>query len=131
MFEGEYVGYDSSINIQSYRVSGSREVKTGFEARKRRQTWKHDQLAKGTARLGKFQHLAAAGPNSPGDIAASVATLGSGASHEGLISRWISLIDKIWAVKTFHQPTSSLQQTSNRSFLLGVLASTRFRVEAE
>ena len=66
-------------------VSGSREVETGFEARKRRQTWKHDQLAKGTARLGKFQHLAAAGPNSPGDIAASVATLGSRTSHEGLI----------------------------------------------
>jgi hypothetical protein len=54
MFEGEYVGYDSSINIQSYRVSGSRDVETGFEARKRRQTWKHDQLAKGTARPGSF-----------------------------------------------------------------------------
>jgi hypothetical protein len=34
-------------------------------------------------------------------------------------------------LSTFRQPTSSLQQTSNRSFLLGVLASARFRVEAE
>ena len=57
MFEGEYVGYDSSINIKSYRVSGSRDVETGFEARKRRQTWKHDQLDKGTARLTSFNIL--------------------------------------------------------------------------
>ena len=51
-------------------------LRPGFEARKRRQTWKHDQLAKGTARLGSFNIWPAAGPNSLGDIAASVATLG-------------------------------------------------------
>ena len=79
----EYVGYDSSISIESYRVVGFTRCETGFEARKRRQTWNHDQLAKGTARPGKFSHWAAAGPNSLGDIAPCFATLGFGASLDG------------------------------------------------
>jgi hypothetical protein len=85
MFEGKYVGYDSSINMKSYRVSGSRDVETGFEARKRRQTWKHDQLAKGTARLGSFNNWPQLGRSPQGTLQQVLQRLGSGASHEGLI----------------------------------------------
>ena len=58
MFEGEYVGYDSSISIKSYRVSGSRDVrralKQGNDVRLGRMiSWPREQLAQESFTFGR------------------------------------------------------------------------------
>jgi hypothetical protein len=46
---------------------------------------KHDQLAKGTARLGSFNNWPQLGRSLQGTLQQVLQRLGSGASHEGLI----------------------------------------------
>jgi hypothetical protein len=57
MFEGEYVGYDSSINIKSYWVVGLTRRETGFEARNDVRlgsmiSWPRKQLAQEVSTFG-------------------------------------------------------------------------------
>ena len=125
----EYVGYDSSINIKFLSGVGFTRCETGFEARKRRQTWNHDQLAKRTARPGKLHIWPQLGRTPQGTLHHVLRRWDSERVLMGLIldknqqqRDLANLVKPLQSIRfrlpTFYQLTSSLWQTSNRSFLL-------------